>query len=95
MKFRKKPIVIEAFQYGFDVYPEWFKEFKDKRYVPSRNLKKSEENKFPSDILIMTLEGEMRADYYDWIIKGVNGEIYPCKADIFEKTYEKVDDETT
>lgn len=91
IKYRKKPIIIDAFQYGFDVDPEWFKEFKHKRYVPARNLKKSEENKFPSDILIMTLEGEMRVEYYDWVIKGIKGEIYPCKSDIFEASYEIVE----
>lgn len=42
------------------------------------------------DLLIHTLEGVMRADKGDWIIKGVNGELYPCKPDIFEKTYEPV-----
>lgn len=44
---------------------------------------------------IDTLEGVMRADAGDWIITGVNGEQYPCKPDIFEKTYEAVDAETT
>lgn len=42
---------------------------------------------------IKTLEGDMRAEKGDWIIKGVNGEFYPCKPDIFEKTYEKVEAE--
>lgn len=92
MKFRKKPVVVEAFQYGFDVEPQWFNEFENKRFVPARNVKRSEGNKFPSDVLIMTLEGEMRADYFDWIIKGVNGELYPCKHDIFEKSYEPVEE---
>ena len=41
-----------------------------------------------TDIFIPTLEGVMRASVGDWIIKGVNGEFYPCKPDIFEKTYE-------
>jgi hypothetical protein len=41
---------------------------------------------------IPTLEGEMMASIGDWIIKGVNGELYPCKPDIFAKTYEKVED---
>ncbi|MEM8971345.1 MAG: hypothetical protein AAGD43_04680 [Pseudomonadota bacterium] len=41
-------------------------------------------------ILIDTLEGQMKALPGDWIIKGVNGEFYPCKPDIFEKTYERV-----
>jgi len=40
--------------------------------------------------VIVTLEGEMRADLGDWIIKGVKGEFYPCKPDIFEATYEEV-----
>ena len=43
------------------------------------------------DLLIHTLEGVMRADKGDWVIKGVNGELYPCKPDIFEKTYEPAD----
>ena len=41
-------------------------------------------------IVIETLEGDMTANFGDWIIKGVQGEFYPCKPDIFEKTYEKV-----
>jgi hypothetical protein len=41
-------------------------------------------------LIIKTLEGDMKASIGDWIIKGVNGEFYPCKPDIFEKTYEKV-----
>ncbi len=45
-----------------------------------------------SGIPIPTLEGEMLASDGDWIIQGVNGEFYPCKPDIFEKTYEAVDD---
>lgn len=95
MKFRKKPVVIEAFQYGVDVEPEWFKAARKEgliKYVPSRNLKKSEENKFPSDLLIKTLEGEMRCDYFQWVIKGIKGELYPCKCDIFEATYEPAED---
>jgi hypothetical protein len=44
------------------------------------------------EVSIETLEGTMKANKGDWIIKGVNGEIYPCKPDIFEKTYVKEDD---
>ena len=44
------------------------------------------------EIVIDTLEGKMKASPGDWIVKGVNGEIYPVKPDIFEKTYELVDD---
>ena len=43
------------------------------------------------DMIIKTLEGDMRAQRGDWIITGVNGEQYPCKPDIFDKTYERVD----
>ncbi len=43
-----------------------------------------------TDIFIQTLEGTMRASCGDWIIKGVNGEFYPCKEDIFNKTYEAI-----
>lgn len=41
---------------------------------------------------VRTLEGEMRCGYGDWLIRGVKGEVYPCKPDIFEMTYEAVDD---
>ena len=43
------------------------------------------------DMIIKTLEGDMQAQKGDWIITGVNGEQYPCKPDIFDKTYERVD----
>lgn len=45
----------------------------------------------PEGIYIATLEGEMRADPGDWIIKGVHGEFYPCKPNIFDATYEAAD----
>lgn len=45
------------------------------------------------DLYIETLEGRMHASPGDWIITGVNGEQYPCKPDVFEKTYESVEDE--
>ena len=43
------------------------------------------------ELTIETLEGTMKANKGDWIIKGVKGELYPCKPDVFEETYEKVD----
>lgn len=61
MKFRKKPVVVDAYQ------TDW-------------------------EMNIETLEGVMHAEPGDWIITGVNGERYPCKPDIFEKTYEPVPD---
>ena len=45
------------------------------------------------ELIIETLEGDMKCSIGDWIIKGVNGEFYPCKPDIFEKTYDKVEGE--
>ena len=85
MKFRKKPIVIEAIQFKNDD-PETLvaiNELLDPMRVSYRNPKHPV-------IIIDTLEGEMTAQIGDWIIKGVNGECYPCKPDIFEKTYEPV-----
>lgn len=86
-KFRKKPVVIEAFQYGVDARPDWFCE-----KVSSNEIVtfwgKDCVDKYCE---IKTLEGVMRGDCYDFIIKGINGEIYPCKPDIFSKTYELVE----
>ncbi|CAB4151167.1 hypothetical protein UFOVP685_19 [uncultured Caudovirales phage] len=76
MKFVKKPIVIEAFRYGFDKKPSWFF---DNTNIPTPY----------APITIHTLEGDMTANPGDYIIKGIQGEIYPCKADIFEATYSK------
>jgi hypothetical protein len=83
-QYKKKPIVIDAFQWtGIDcVLPEWFME-KSELY----SIKKIHNSEY---LIIKTLEGEMTASIGDWIIKGVKGEIYPCKPDIFEATYEPV-----
>ena len=89
-KYKKKPIVIEAFQYGIDPKPDWFID-----QINSNNIKTYHgiDLRCLEDYYceIKTLEGVMRGDCYDFIIQGVNGEIYPCKPDIFEKTYEKID----
>lgn len=93
MKFRKKPVEIEAVQLnwknwnavcelasGKELVAEYSDEFSGTcgeagQYIQCR---------------IPTLEGVMLAKHGDWIIKGVNGEIYPCKPDIFAKTYEQI-----
>lgn len=86
-KYRKKPIVIEAFQWekleGLNK-PGWFEEafFQDKIISDGRG-----------GFIIKTLEGEMKAEKDDYIICGIKGEIYPCKPDIFEATYEEVNNE--
>lgn len=83
MKFRKKPVVIEAMQFngGFsfdEMSVEWGTEFTDVvRY-----------NDLMNALIVCTLEGDMAANPGDWIIKGVAGEFYPCKPDIFHRTYE-------
>nr|DAZ20696.1 MAG TPA: PGDYG protein [Caudoviricetes sp.] len=86
MKYRKKPVVIEA---------EKFDKAKWKEEISQGKLSES----FPMVLLsviagfspvIETLEGDMKVSDGDYIIKGVRGEYYPCKPDIFEATYEKV-----
>ncbi len=82
MKFRKKPVVIEAFQWR-----PLSSEAQDKE-TPLWLVMSDYELGPGNSLLIKTLEGTMRADPDDWIIKGVKGEIYPCKPEIFEATYD-------
>lgn len=86
-KFRKKPVVIEAwqFQVGCDA-PHWLNQMTGWKFVAeAKGLR-------PTSIEIDTLEGVMTASPDDWIIRGVKGELYPCKPDIFEATYDAVED---
>ncbi len=87
MQFRKKPVVIEAFQWKPKGSP------KTNGYIPNWFVM-SEYDLDGDGLLIKTLEGTMRADADDWIIRGVKGEIYPCKPDIFAATYEPVIERT-
>lgn len=86
MKFRKKPVVIEAFQYKKDVsfidIPKWLTEA-----IIGGEVKLTNEESY-----VDTLEGRMTVSEDDYIIKGVEGELYPCKPNIFEATYEKVEE---
>jgi len=79
MKYRKKPVVIEAIQFNGENQGD----------VAEFMGEMIRTNFFP-DILIETLDGTMKANIGDYIIKGVKGEFYPCKPDIFEMTYEPV-----
>lgn len=82
-KFRKKPVVIDAIQFT--------NESKDMCYNFVRCNCYAEHDSVGNPILVIqTLEGDMTTSIGDWIIKGVNGEFYPCKPDVFEKTYEPV-----
>lgn len=83
-KFVKKPIEVEAFQLGMDVMPEWFL----KELNVSVWLKTSGTNE-TIGAMIETLEGHMLAVNGDFIIKGIKGELYPCKPDIFKESYEE------
>ncbi len=88
-KYRKKPVVIEAFQYGVDNRPDWFSDKVTSNDIITyigTDIRNSEEYYCE----IKTLEGTMKGSYKDYIIKGVEGEVYACKPDIFEKTYEFV-----
>lgn len=82
MKVRTKPIEKEAIQYTGENITEVL------QFTGAAEL----ENDFlENSIEIPTLEGRMKAMPGDWIIRGVEGEYYPCKSGIFEKTYEKVE----
>ena len=77
MKYRKKPIIIEAIQWTGENVTE-VREFCKPRTTATE----------PGRVYIETLEGVMAANIGDWIIRGIKGEVYPCKPDIFEATYE-------
>ena len=77
-KYRKKPVVIEAIQWAGNNLSEI-----------DNFIGRTVDNK-ETTLVIHTLEGDMEASIGDYIIKGVNGEFYPCKPDIFDKTYEEV-----
>lgn len=98
MKYRKKPVVIEAIQLKVDNFDEVC-DFMGGTPVPKHNPdfgidEHGNTNEPYLGVYIETLEGKMLASYGDYIIKGVNGEFYPCKPDIFEKTYDEVDNES-
>jgi hypothetical protein len=92
MKYRKKPVVIDAIQWTGDnlrevidftgKHPRWSEWFASWEDYEERVRKDG------GIFKIITLEGTIKASPGDWIIRGVNGEHYPCKPDIFSKTYE-------
>jgi hypothetical protein len=88
-KYRKKPVVIDAWHFTEENrhvhMPDWLFEAMQKRTVwPGFDY----ENGSAPIMSIVTLEGTMTASLNDWIICGVKGELYPCKPDIFEATYD-------
>ena len=97
MKFRKKPVVIEAFQMTRDArasnadWPNWLHEawMIGPASVGGIYPKNYPDSDGTDSLVIRTLEGAMHVTFDDWIIQGVKGELYACKPDIFEATYEK------
>ena len=88
MKYRKKPVVVEAVQWtGLNL--EEIKEFVGGAliYIINDTAWEVEKGRPRVYMKIRTLEGEMEVSEKDFLIKGVNGEFYPCKPDIFQKTY--------
>lgn len=83
-KFRKKPVVIEAVQWTGANFAA-VAALSDDIFGPYGQISPHLE--------IKTLEGRMAANLNDWVIKGVNGEVYPCKPDIFEKSYEPANEQ--
>lgn len=85
MKYRKKPVEIEAMQFNKDTINQVF------NFVDGNKAADFDESGNPI-LKIQTLEGVMTAQLGDWVIKDINGEFYPCKQDIFYKTYERVEE---
>ncbi|WP_185967688.1 hypothetical protein [Clostridium sp. HBUAS56010] len=93
MKYRKKPVVIEAFRYDGDFIgrdgkyyiPDWAIDAHQKGIL---YFAEDHQHGLPYELFVKTLEGTMEASVGNFIIKGVKGEIYPCKPDIFKATYD-------
>jgi len=96
LKFRKKPVVIEAILLTQELIDLVWKELKAKHRGPEKveSLQCTKHPRIEGIVCrqdfwhIITLEGDMRANPGNWIIRGVSNELYPCKPDIFDKTYE-------
>jgi hypothetical protein len=88
--FRKKPVVIVAHRIGDNGWPDEIWEGVNQNQIILHLDRVGHPKKVVGHVEIHTLEGVMRGDVGDWIIRGVSGEFYPCKPDIFEKTYEPV-----
>lgn len=96
MKYRKKPVVVDAVQWTGENHREMFDflTYGTKRNSPIETSGVNfhiDHNRVKGGLIIKTMEGEHIACIGDYIIKGVAGEFYPCKPDIFEKTYEAVE----
>jgi len=99
MKYRKKPVVIEAFQMTRERrennidWPNWLNKAWNEKIgtIGAVWCKEYPLSNGKDNLMVGTLEGIHIVDFDDYIIQGVKGELYPCKPDIFELTYEKVE----
>ena len=83
-KFKKRPVVVEAVQIKAAMFTD--------DHPNPEHLRGARFDPLLQCVWIQTLEGKMRGDLGDWIIRGVKGELYPCKPDVFALTYEPVED---
>lgn len=93
--YRKKPVTIDAFKLGVDYIPDWFMDAVTANEVILHGSSSGFNHIADTNADIHTLEGWHHANYGDYIIRGVKGELYPCKPDIFDMTYEAVDNPKT
>lgn len=80
MRYRKLPVTVEAFQLGYETFPKWAEDA-----LLDGTLRIEDDH-----VIVRTLEGVATAYLGTFIIKGVDDELYPCQADIFHETYERV-----
>lgn len=85
-QYRKRPVLIEAFRLGVDAMPDWFCTARTQNLIVTHGTYDA-----LSSCTISTLEGTMTGLRGDYIIQGVQGEIYPCKPDIFLACYEPME----
>lgn len=94
-KYRKKPVEIEALEWTGENHRTMY-DFLENPFGETKEIKTSGSNFYinhglvKGGLIILTKEGQHLASIGDYIIKGIHGEFYPCKPDIFHKTYEKV-----
>lgn len=94
MKFRKKPVIVEAFQMTKENFwdnkdwPDWLNRAWNLSSLETGAVYRSGDYR----LNINTLEGTMECNKEDWIIKGIKGELYPCRDDIFKECYELIGD---
>lgn len=87
MKYRKKPVVVEAVQYlGSDTSVP----FSERTNWLFNAVYNGDVYQKDGELYIRTLEGNLHVSEYDYIIRGINNELYPCKPDVFERTYELI-----